>query len=193
MHGWGRWRLRTITDAGSERLPLTGDLDCVTVRFMPSVRFTRTKDNKLTVWGPDPSRSVWVQARGINAGQYAADTAAAPDVNGMPLNYFCIDLSPALSGSGAAILLFDAALRLSDDSTIRLTGQMASGPALIPQLSTASPWPGSYPGTTPPPGTVHLYPIGPGCRNFPAISFDPIQLNGVLFTVEDVYVFVSIP
>jgi hypothetical protein len=177
-----------------QRLPVTGALDCVPVRFLPSVRFSRTS-NILTVSGPDPSRSLWVQAHGINAGDYAGDVAAAPAVEGMPPNYFCVDLTPALSGSGAALLLFDARVRLeADSSSIRVSGALSSGPKLIPQLSAAVPWPGTYPGTAPPPGTVHVYPIGPGCRNFPAISFEPMPSgDGSSFIFEDVFVFVSIP
>lgn len=176
-----------------QRLPVTMALDCVLVRFMPSVRFSRTRDNQLTVSGPDPARAVWVQAIGGNASEYASDIAAAPSVTGMPVNYFCINLGPALSGSGAAVLLFDARIRLADDSTIRVTGHFASGPSLITQLSAAVGWPGTYTGAAAPPGTVHLYGIGPGCRSFPAISFEPVTDGNSNFVVEDVYVFVSIP
>lgn len=178
------------------RATITGELLCLPVRFLPSVRFSRTAAaGMLTVSGPDPSRSAWVQAHGIGPGEYSADIAAAPEVAGMPTNYFCIDLSPALSGSGAAVLLFDARIRLeSDSSSIRISGALASGPNLITQLSAAVGWPGTYGGTKAPPGTVHLYQIGPGCRNFPAISFEPIKTgDGGQFLVEDVFVFVSIP
>lgn len=178
-------------------MQVTGELACLPVRFLPSVRFSRTAvPGQLTVSGPDPSRSLWVQARGISPSDYSGDTAAAPDVNGIPANYFCIDLSPALSGSGAAVLLFDARIRLDgDSSSIRISGALSSGSKLITELSAAVPWPGTYPGTSPPPGAVRLHPIGPGCRNFPAISFEPIMKtgDGGQFLVEDVFVFVSIP
>lgn len=178
-----------------QRDNLIGSMACLPVRLMPSVRYDRNAATQLTtVSGPDPARSLWIQAIQGAPGDYNADTAAAPAVTGMPPNYFCVDLSPTSSGSGAALLLFDARIRMEgEDSSIRITGHLSTGPSLIQQLSAGVPWPGTYGWEAKPPaGTVHVYPIGPGCRNFPAISFEPIVSGNQEFIVEDVYVFVSI-
>lgn len=171
---------------------LAGTLDCYDVRFLPSVRASRT-GNLLTVQGPDVSRATWIQAVGGSFYDYQGDMKEVTLPLTMPKNYFCINLAP--SGSGAAVLMYDAKLRRVDDSTsIRIAGLLNGNGSGTREyklsLSSAVAWPGTYGWESPvPQGTMHYFPIGPGCRTFPAISFDTTED----YVVEDVFVFVSIP
>lgn len=177
-----------------------GILSCLPVRLLPSVRSIQQSNSSIVLSGPDPAKSLWVQAQAPIIADYVTDAAIQGALAPMPVNYYCINLSPALGGSGAAVLMFDARVHYPiDDTSLRITGLISANGQLQTQttisnsLSAAVAWPGTFPWHDISTGTVHYYPIGIGCRNFPAISFDSLFRAQPPFTIDDVNVFVSIP
>lgn len=184
-----------------------GEPACFPVRKLPSVSSLAKPDGSLILSGPDPSRTVWIEAIGVDPQVYLSDQRR-PSVNeGVPPNYFCINLSPAIradSSSGAGALAY--AIDVIDGGVTRhMIGLIATGSdgvsgqlgELVYNLAYALPWPGThgYPvaGVA---GFVHYYQIGVGCGNYSAISFDPLPVaagSDPVLTVSAAYALVSIP
>lgn len=168
---------------------------CSPVYSLPSVRYGRNAEGVLVFSGPDPARSMWVQAQPGVAASYVHETGVP-----MPFNYFCVDLSPGVpSGSGAAALMYTARVIIGEGASIWISGLISasggapSGP-VTNMLSAAVSWPGAYGfETVVPPGLVTWSPIGPGCSGYPAIAFMPLPAFPPLADVAEVYVYVSIP